>query len=131
MCCFIITGQKIEHYPDSLEVLKLWSERCEIAIASRTNYPQGAESLIKLFGFDKYVNYKQIYPGCKHTHFKALHEESKVDFGDMLFFDDEFRNIRDLRQYGVESILIDPDIGVTKKIVDDAVKKTFHGWSKV
>lgn len=113
-------------YPDSLEVLEYWSKRCEIAVASRTSYPQGAESLLQLFGFDKYIKYKEIYPGCKLTHFSRLKQKSGFDYGDMLFFDDESRNIRDLKTVGVESVLIDSDVGVTKKLVQDIVDKKFH-----
>lgn len=120
-------GQKMETYPETLEVLKHWSSKCEIAVASRTSYPQGAESLLKLFGMDKYIKYKEIYPGCKHTHFNRLKKQSTFDYSEMLFFDDESRNIRDLRQLGVESVLIDSDIGVTKKLVDEIVAKKFTG----
>lgn len=121
----------MQPYPEVLEVLEHWSKKCDIAVASRTTYPQGAESLLNLFGFNKFINYKEIYPGCKLTHFKSLHDKSTYEFHEMLFFDDESRNIRDLKQYGVESVLIDPDKGVTKKIVEDAVNMKFHGPKKV
>lgn len=121
----------MEYYPETLEVLEHWSKKCDIAVASRTSYPQGAESLLNLFGFDKYIKYREIYPGCKQTHFLKLKESSKFEYSEMIFFDDEQRNIRDMRQVGVESVLIDPDIGVTKKIVADAVAKKFHDAKKV
>ena len=59
----------MEPYPETLEVLEHWSKQCDIAVASRTSYPQGAESLLNLFGFDKFIKYREIYPGCKLTHF--------------------------------------------------------------
>lgn len=114
-------------YPETLEVLEHWSKKCEIAVASRTSYPQGAESLLKLFGMDKYINYKEIYPGCKLTHFAKLKQKSGLEYGEMLFFDDESRNIRDLKTVGVETVLVDSDHGVTKKLVEDMVNKRFHG----
>lgn len=120
----------MEPYPESLAVLEHWSKKCNIAIASRTSYPQGAESLLKLFGFEKYIDYKEIYPGCKHTHFAQLKKNSTFDLNEMIFFDDEPRNIRDLKTLGVESILIDPDVGVTKKLVQEAVDRKFHGSSR-
>lgn len=113
-------------YPETLAVLEHWSKECEIAVASRTSYPQGAESLLTLFGMDKYIKYKEIYPGCKLTHFARLAERTGFQYSEMLFFDDESRNIRDLKTVGVESVLIDPDVGVTKKLVEDVVTKTFH-----
>lgn len=120
----------MEPYKETLEVLEHWSQKCEIAVASRTSYPQGAESLLNLFGLDKYIKYKEIYPGCKHTHFNRLHKDSGANYSEMIFFDDEFRNIKDLKKLGVESILIDPDVGVTKKIIQDAVNKTFTGTKR-
>lgn len=114
-------------YPETLKVLEHWSKKCEIAVASRTTYPQGAESLLKLFGMDKYIKYKEIYPGCKLTHFKRLKDRSGFEYNEMLFFDDEFRNIRDLRGVGVESYHVNPDVGVTSKLIEDLADKKFHG----
>ena len=119
-------GSKMEPYPETLAALDYWSKKCEIAVASRTSYPQGAESLLKLFGMDKYIKYKEIYPGCKLTHFARLKERSGFQYSEMLFFDDEPRNIRDLKSVGVESVLIDSDIGVTRKLIEDVVSKKFH-----
>ena len=117
----------MEPYPEVLEVLEHWSKKCDIAVASRTSYPQGAEQLLDLFGFNKYIKYKEIYPGCKLTHFSKLKQRSNFDYSEMLFLDDESRNIRDLRRVGVESVLIDSDVGVTKKLIEETVAKKFHG----
>lgn len=115
----------MEPYPEALEVLEHWSKKCEIAVASRTSYPEGAESLLQLFGFDKYIKYKEIYPGNKQTHFSKLKARSNFAASEMLFFDDESRNIRDVRNFGVESVLVDSDVGVTKKLIADIVAKKF------
>lgn len=123
--CSKLKGQKMEPYPEALEVLEHWSKKCEIAVASRTSYPEGAESLLQLFGFDKYIKYKEIYPGNKQTHFSRLKARSNFAASEMLFFDDESRNIRDIRNFGVESVLVDPDVGVTKKLIADIVAKKF------
>lgn len=120
----------MQHYPEALEILEHWSKKCDIAVASRTSYPEGAESLLNLFGFDKYIKYREIYPGCKHTHFLSLKNKSTFEYSEMLFFDDEQRNIKDLRRLGVESVLIDSDVGVTKKLIEETVAKKFHGAKK-
>lgn len=121
----------MQPYPEVLEIMEHWSKKVDIAIASRTSYPQGAESLLDLFGFNKYIKYKEIYPGCKNTHFLKLKKDSTYDFSNMLFFDDEMRNIRDLTKVGVESVLVDSEVGVTKKLIDDIVAKKFHGVGSV
>ncbi|KAG9508490.1 Lysine-specific demethylase 6A, partial [Fragariocoptes setiger] len=117
--------KQIKAFPESLEVLKIWSQRCDIAVASRTTYPEGAASLLKLFGFEQYIKYKEIYPGCKHKHFASLKKRSSVDYSEMIFFDDEYGNIRDLKEKGVESIYVDGNVGATKELVKKSVEKTF------
>lgn len=64
------TGRKIKYYKEVPEVLdKLTSEGYELGVASRTSEIQGAKQLLHLFNWDKYFKYKEIYPGCKTTHF--------------------------------------------------------------
>ncbi|CAL1285766.1 unnamed protein product, partial [Larinioides sclopetarius] len=86
----------------------------------KTEWPEGAKKLLKLFDWEKYFTYKEIYPGRKTTHFKRMQEASGISYSDMLFFDDEERNISDLRTIGVTSILV-PD-GVNKQILEEALQ---------
>jgi len=63
------TGSVIKHYPDTPKVLKyLQDKNIGISVASRTGETDGAEQLIQLFGWNKYFQNKQIYPGSKDTH---------------------------------------------------------------
>ncbi|RHY30841.1 hypothetical protein DYB32_003985 [Aphanomyces invadans] len=50
------------------------------------------------------VQYQAIYPTNKRVHFKQLADDSGVAFSDMLFFDNEYSNIRDISAIGVTSI---------------------------
>lgn len=51
-------------------ILKELNEKgYEIGVASRTSEIQGAYQLLKLFGWEKYIKYTEIYPGCKVKHF--------------------------------------------------------------
>lgn len=114
------SGQKIKPYSDVPDLLEeLTSEGFTLGIASRTEWPEGACQLLKLFDWDKYFTYKEIYPGRKTTHFKRMHEASGIQYSDMMFFDDETRNINDLKAIGVTSILV-PD-GVDKRIVRESL----------
>ena len=63
--------QLVEHYKDTPEILKrLHGEGYTLAVASRTGATDDANSLLKLFDWDKYFTYKEIYPGSKVAHFK-------------------------------------------------------------
>ncbi|GFU04521.1 magnesium-dependent phosphatase 1 [Nephila pilipes] len=93
---------------------------CILGIASRTEWPEGAKKLLKLFDWENYFTYKEIYPGKKTTHFKSMQEASGISYSDMLFFDDEPRNIFDLKPIGVTSILV-PD-GVNREIIEEALR---------
>ncbi|KAF7988503.1 hypothetical protein HCN44_001076 [Aphidius gifuensis] len=120
-CVVDAQGKKIKFYPDVPELLKkLKNDGYEIGIASRTSEIKGANQLLKLFDWDKYIDYKEIYPGCKITHFKKIKNASGVNYEDMIFFDDENRNIRDLTEVGVLSILVKDgvDNGVVKNALD-------------
>lgn len=62
-------------------------------------------------------HYAQIYPGDKQAHFEALHRDSGVDYCDMLFFDDETRNIVSVGGgLGVHAVHVDDETGVTWEV---------------
>nr|CAD7576428.1 unnamed protein product [Timema californicum] len=48
-----------------------------------------------------------------------IKKDSGVSFKDMIFFDDEQRNIRDLTQHGVVSILVKN--GVSFKVIEEGL----------
>ncbi|GFW60398.1 magnesium-dependent phosphatase 1 [Trichonephila clavipes] len=115
------SGKKIKCYPDVPGILqKLKNDGYILGIASRTEWPEGAKKLIQLFDWEKYFTYKEIYPGRKTTHFERMHKASEINYSDMLFFDDEQRNILDLKRVGVTSILV-PD-GVNKHIIEETLQ---------
>ncbi|KAF5303716.1 hypothetical protein FQR65_LT00860 [Abscondita terminalis] len=113
------TGAKVKCYKEVPKVLQsLHDDGYILGIASRTSEIDGALQLVDLFGWAKYFTYKEIFPGRKTTHFAK--KQSGIQYKDMLFFDDESRNINDLRGEGVTSILVKD--GVTEKVVEDGLK---------
>ncbi|XP_018323153.1 magnesium-dependent phosphatase 1 isoform X1 [Agrilus planipennis] len=113
-------GSKVSCYPEVPQVLKQLSEDgYKLAAASRTGEIHGAFQLLDLFGWNKYFNYKEIYPGSKVKHFNQFRKQSGIEFKDMLFFDDEHRNIADLERIGVVSILVKN--GVNKNVVEQGL----------
>ncbi|CAG5116946.1 unnamed protein product, partial [Candidula unifasciata] len=69
----------VKYYEDVPDILKkLHSEGFKLGIASRTGAVQEASDLTRLFNWDQYFHYRQIYPGSKITHFKKLHSRSNI-----------------------------------------------------
>lgn len=63
-------GRSIKYYPEVPQIFKyLRSHGYSIAVASRTTEIKGARQLIKLFGWEKYIQYQQIFPSRKMAHF--------------------------------------------------------------
>jgi magnesium-dependent phosphatase 1 len=79
-----------------------------LALASRTERPDWARHLLDRLGIRKRFQYEEIFPDSKVTHLRNLSRSSGVRLEDMLFFDDEMRNLYDLRPLGVQCVFV-PD----------------------
>ncbi|KAL3661995.1 hypothetical protein V7S43_012802 [Phytophthora oleae] len=87
----------------------------KVAIASRTGEIEAAKECMRLIEvsikkdgedakmktLEEIASYVEIYPTCKVAHFKKFLQQSDVAYKDMLFFDDEYRNIQDVSRLGV------------------------------
>lgn len=97
----------IHLYPEVKEILsELKAEGHLIAVASRTNAPTIAKQLLHMFEIDHFFDAREIYPGSKLTHFDRILKELNVAKSDVVFFDDEYRNIDEIRSFGIESVLV-------------------------
>lgn len=97
-----------------------------IAAASRTSAPAHARQVLSLLQIEGdsaigYFDHMEIYPGSKITHFKRLAEATGIAYEDMLFFDDEHRNVEVDEQLGVCMVHV-PD-GVGPGVVDTGVRE--------
>jgi magnesium-dependent phosphatase 1 len=107
---------KIQLYPEVISILKeLQKRKKQIAIASRTESPSNAVQLISLLKFDHFINYQEIFPASKIQHFKNIAKNSGINYSQMIFFDDESRNIADVSSLGVECVHVNH--GVNLKLV--------------
>lgn len=101
------TGRWIRLYPDVLDILnELKNNNKRIAAASRTYEPEWAQDLLDLFNIDKFFKAKEIYPDSKVTHFKRIQRFFEIPFSEMVFFDDEYRNIDAVGRLGVEAVFV-------------------------
>ncbi|XP_045756556.1 magnesium-dependent phosphatase 1 isoform X1 [Mirounga angustirostris] len=98
-------GRAVRLYPEVPDVLqRLRDLDVPMAAASRTGEIEGANQLLELFDLDRYFAHREIYPGSKVAHFERLQRKTGVVFSQMIFFDDEKRNIVDVSKLGVTCI---------------------------
>jgi len=101
------SGDWIRLYPDVTDILKELKKRNKkIVAASRTYQPGWAQDLLHLLDVDKYFDLKEIYPGSKIQHFRRIQHHFKVPYNEMVFFDDEYRNIDEISRLGAEAVLV-------------------------
>lgn len=94
-------------YPDVQEILdEIDSLGIPLAVASRTEQPGWARELLSLLGIRDRFTYEEIFPGSKIRHFERIREASGFTLEEMLFFDDEPRNLYDLEPMGVRCRLV-------------------------
>lgn len=103
-------------YPDVKNILTELQEEYILAIASRTHRTEWARELMQLFEIDKCFSHFEIYPGSKTEHFYHLQHQTKIPFEEMLFFDDEMRNVDEVARIGVTTVLVDE--GISKNLID-------------
>ncbi|XP_078062511.1 magnesium-dependent phosphatase 1, partial [Mustelus asterias] len=115
-------GRTIKLYPEVVEVLQtLKRDNIQVAAASRTGEIAGANQLLSLFNLDAYFIQKEIYPGSKVTHFGRLKQQTGLQYSEMIFFDDERRNIVDVGKLGVLCIHV-PD-GMTMSLLKEGLER--------
>ena len=103
--------RKILLFPEVRLILEeLHEKKVLLGVASRTGAPDWADELMQLFDIKKYFEYFEIYPGSKTNHFKSLQEKSGLAYRDMIFFDDEYRNIEEVSKLGVETVFVESGI---------------------
>eukprot|EP00465_Bigelowiella_longifila_P005468 CAMPEP_0185253814 /NCGR_PEP_ID=MMETSP1359-20130426/2402_1 /TAXON_ID=552665 /ORGANISM="Bigelowiella longifila, Strain CCMP242" /LENGTH=140 /DNA_ID=CAMNT_0027836241 /DNA_START=195 /DNA_END=617 /DNA_ORIENTATION=- len=79
----------------------------KVAAASRTGEIQWAYKLLPQFKItsektlDDLFTFKEIYPGSKLAHFKKLKKDSGLEYHEMIFFDDDSCNTREVSSLGV------------------------------
>lgn len=101
-------NRSIRLYSDVLSILDHCRKlNLKMALASRTSEPEWARELIELFDIQDYFIQHEIYPSSKIAHFKQLHANLNIPYQNMVFFDDEMRNIKEVRGLGVKAIFVE------------------------
>ncbi|WP_167608294.1 magnesium-dependent phosphatase-1 [Maribellus sediminis] len=107
----------IRLYPEVEDILKQLQDKGKyIVAASRTYRPDWAQDLLDLFDIDRFFHLKEIYPADKTKHFRNIQRHFDLPYSEMVFFDDEYRNIADVKNLGVEAVFVDS--GINKRLVE-------------
>ncbi|MBN1500966.1 MAG: magnesium-dependent phosphatase-1 [Spirochaetes bacterium] len=100
-------GRRIFLYDGMLSLLKTLNQmNIKTATASRTEEPAWAKSILMMLEIYDFFQYHEIYPGSKIRHFESLKARSGVSYENMIFFDDEFRNIKEIQALGVFAVYV-------------------------
>jgi len=82
----------------------------KIGAASRTEYPKWSQQCLKLLkvpinnewkNVSELIHVSEIYPGNKKSHFEKIKKETGLEYNQMVFFDNEMRNVKDVSKLGV------------------------------
>lgn len=111
------SGKTCSTYPDVEKVLITLSKKTALGIASRIEDIAGAYQLLHLLNIFKYFTLVEIYPCGKLVHFRRLQKQSGVKYSEMLFFDDDRRNIRDVGRLGVKTCQVYEGISVLQVVL--------------
>ncbi|CAF0916559.1 unnamed protein product [Brachionus calyciflorus] len=95
-----------------------------LAIASRSTTRDLALETIEALGWTKYFSSFQIYPSSKTIHMRKIIEELQMnDYESILFFDDEYHNIKTTQSLKLTPIEINPSVGLDMKTL-------IHGFER-
>lgn len=105
-----------------------WSDTI-VAYVSRCDEPAWASSCLKLFtiheeqsiSMHSLADFHEIYPGTKTTHFKRIQQQTKIEYSEMLFFDNEKWNCKDVQPLGV--VCQHTPNGLTKDAWEEGLRK--------
>lgn len=115
------TGREVKSFPDIKPLLqRLHTEGYKIGIASEAFLKDECARLVSFFGWDKYIDYKEIYPGSKIFHFVKIKKASGVEFCDMLYFDDEKDHLAEVAGTCTGITTYWADRGVSEEIMEEA-----------
>ncbi|GAQ82904.1 Haloacid dehalogenase-like hydrolase (HAD) superfamily protein [Klebsormidium nitens] len=103
-------------YPEVRGIFEALKEAgIPMAVASRTPSPNIATVFLGKLQLTSLFAQQEIYPTFTHKteHFKALLQGTKVPYEDMLFFDDEDRNVDTISPMGVKCVLVEDGVNLS------------------
>ncbi|KAL3843791.1 hypothetical protein ACJIZ3_001194 [Penstemon smallii] len=96
-------------YPNAKGIIYALKDKgVDLAIASRSPTPDIANTFLQKLGIKSFFVAQEIFSSWTHKtdHFQKIKQKTGVPYNEMLFFDDEDRNIEAVSKMGVTSILV-------------------------
>ncbi|XP_065915833.1 magnesium-dependent phosphatase 1-like [Dysidea avara] len=126
-----VYGKRAVLFPDVKDILSdIRQCGIKMAAASSTTDPQASRELQKVLGIYDMFDFSEIYPKRKTNHFEKLKQKSKVEYEDMIFFDDESWNISTVSPLGVTCVHITDNVrGLDWETLKTGLKEFANGSS--
>ncbi|KAL8554924.1 hypothetical protein ACS0TY_002926 [Phlomoides rotata] len=96
-------------YPHAKGILYALKDKgVKLAIASRSPTPDIANTFLEKLGIKSMFDAQEIFSSWSHKtdHFQRINRKTNIPYTEMLFFDDEDRNIDAVSNMGATSILV-------------------------
>nr|GMC87661.1 magnesium-dependent phosphatase 1 [Ipomoea batatas] len=102
-------------YPQTKGILYALKDKgVNVAIASRSPTPDIANAFLEKLEIKSMFAAQEVFSSWSHKteHFQKIHRRTGVPYKEMLFFDDENRNIDAVSKMGVTSILVGKGVNI-------------------
>jgi len=105
-------------FQETKMILDYLSSKYILAIASYNRYADWfLESNNILHYFDTVISYNSE---SKQGHMEQLLDKYDINKNECIFFDNDINNINDINDYGIKSLLVDEETGITSLSLFDA-----------
>ncbi|KAI3448229.1 hypothetical protein Pfo_004894 [Paulownia fortunei] len=114
-CEYLSKSDMPSLYPHAKGILYALKDKgVDIAIASRSPTPDIANTFLEKLGIKSMFVAQEIFSSWTHKtdHFQKINRRTGVPYNEMIFFDDEDRNIEAVSKMGVTSILVDNGVNL-------------------
>lgn len=124
---FDSNGMQVTGFSEVTKILKTLKHHClspeqHIAIASRSTTPELAMQVIEHLGWKEFFSSFQIYPLNKVTHMSEIKKDLDFErYEEVLFFDDEYYNIKATQSLGLVAVHIDDRNGLDLRTFIDGL----------
>ena len=122
-------GFIVQGFADIKKILKTLREHClnedqHLAIASRSTAHDLCMQSMEMLGWKKYFSSFQIYEKSKINHMNEIKDDLKFgSFEEVLFFDDDYSNIKSTSSIGVFAYEVDQKKGADMNAIIDGLNK--------